>query len=349
MSLHVVLLAEPELPVPPEHYGGIERIVHLVATGLSQRGHHVTLFAHPDSQVPGALVAWNGTRSTSRVDTARNLAQLAAWSRQQPERPRVFHSFARLAYMLPLFASRTPKIQSYQREISRRSVRWGHLLSRGSLSFTACGASCAATGNVAGRWRVIPNAVLLDRYPLGHQVAPDAPLVFLGRLEAVKGAHVAIEVARRAGRKLIIAGNVPERPMDPDYAQGVLAQCDGQQVVYAGPVNDAEKAALLGSAAALVFPIQWDEPFGIVMIEALACGAPVIAIRRGSVPEVIDDGVTGFHCANVDEMVAAVARLPGLDRRACRRAVEARYSAERVVEQYEALYLERLADAERGT
>lgn len=348
MALHVVLLAEPEIPVPPEHYGGIERIVHLVATGLSRRGHEVTLFAHPESRVPCELVGWQGARSTSRVDTARHMAQLANWVRRQPERSRVFHSFARLAYMLPLFASRTPKIQSYQRDISPRSVRWGHLLSRGSLSFTACGASCAATGNVAGRWRVIPNALLLDRYPLRREVAPDAPLVFLGRLEAIKGAHAAIEIARRTGRKLVIAGNVPERPMDPRYAQGVLAACDGQQVVYAGPVNDAEKATLLGSAAALLFPIEWDEPFGIVMIEALACGAPVIAMRRGSVPEVIDDGVTGFHCANLDEMVAAVARVPSLDRAACRRAVESRFSADHVVDQYEALYAERLADAGRG-
>lgn len=346
MALHVVLLAEPDLPVPPEHYGGIERIVHLLATGLARRGHEVTLFAHPDSRVPCELVAWHGTRSTSHADTARNAAQLAAWMRGRPAHPRVVHSIARLAYMAPLFASRMPKIQSYQREVSPRSVRWGHLLSRGSVSFTACSANCAGTGNVAGRWRVIHNAVQLDRYPFRRDVAADAPLVFLGRIEAVKGAHNAIEVARRTGRKLVIAGNVPETA-DPAYARRILAACDGERIVYAGPVNDARKADLLGSAAALLFPIEWEEPFGIVMIEALACGTPVLAMRRGSVPEVIDDGVTGVHCADVDAMVASVARIDSLDRTACRRAVETRFSAERVVEQYEALYVERLADAAR--
>jgi glycosyltransferase involved in cell wall biosynthesis len=349
MSPHVVLLAEPEIPIPPQHYGGIERIVHMVAEGMTARGLDVTLFAHPDSRPPCDLVPWAGGSSLSHLDTLRNAAQLALWVRRQPPRPRVIHSFARLLYMLPLLPTRTPKVMSYQRDISHNSVRGGHLLSRGTLTFTGCSASNAATGNVAGRWRVIHNGVPLDRYGFHAKVADDAPLVFLGRLEAIKGAHVAIDVARRAGRKLVIAGNVPDRPLDPTYADRVLRECDGERIVYAGPVTDAQKNELLGSAAALLFAIQWDEPFGIVMIEALACGTPVIAPPRGSVPEVVDHGVTGFHCAGVTEMAEAVGRLSLLDRAACRRAVETRFSAAHIVDKYRALYEELLRDAGHST
>ncbi len=336
--MRIVLLVDPEIPVPPRLYGGIERIVDLLVRELMARGHEVTLFAHPDSRVACELRAWPGRSSASKLDTVRHMAEVTRCVALLPHDDLVVHSFARLVYMLPLLPTRLPKVQSYQREITHRSVRFGHALSRGSLEFTACSASCASTGNIAGKWHVIWNGVELSRYRFEPAVAADAPLMFLGRVERIKGPHHAIEVARRTGRRLIIAGNLPTQGPDVDYARELVAQCDGKQLEYVGPVDDVQKNALLGSAACLLMPIEWEEPFGIVMAEALACGTPVLGMRRGSVPEVIDDGVTGFICNDVNAMVDAVSKLPSIERAQCRDAAERLFSSKVIVDQYEALY-----------
>lgn len=336
--MHVALTVDPEIPVPPRHYGGIERIVDMLVAGLRQRGHRVTLFAHPDSRVDCELVPWRGGRSGSRWDTVLNARQVYRRMRSS-EAPDLVHSFARLAYLMPLLPRRVPKVQSYQRHIAPRSVRWGHRLSRGSLTFTACSRNCADATRGIGRWEVIYNGVPLERYQFAEHVADDAPLVFLGRLERCKGPHHAIAVARRTGRRLLLAGNLSPHPHEAEYCQKeVLAHCDGRQIEYVGPVDDAAKNQLLRQAACLLFPIDWEEPFGIVMVEALACGTPVVAFARGAVPEVVLDGRTGFHCKTVDDLVGAVGRLDDLSRAACRRDVEERFSDQVIVSHYEQLY-----------
>jgi len=193
-------------------------------------------------------------------------------------------------------------------------------------------------------WRVVPNGVPLKSYSFRRDVAVNAPLVFLGRIEEVKGPHLAIEVAKRSGRKLLIAGNVPDDQRRWVEAR-VFPHIDGEQIRYAGPVDDAQKNDLLGIGAALLMPILWQEPFGIVMTEAMACGTPVLGLRRGSVPEVIVDGVTGFVADTVDELVAAVGKLPQLNRHDCRKHVEAYFSEDKIVSTYESLYWERLEQA----
>jgi glycosyltransferase involved in cell wall biosynthesis len=339
--MRIVLTADPELRVPPELYGGIERIVAFLAEGLVARGHRVTLFARSDSQVSCDLQGWHGASSLSRADTLLNVAQLTRYVASLRE-PYVLHSFARLAYMLPLLPTPAPKIQSYQRYITPRSIYAGYALSRGRLSFTSCSAQCSENVRHIGRWDVIYNGVDLNLYDFKASVVDDAPLVFLGRIEPIKGVHHAIDIAQRSGRRLVIAGNVPTRGPEADYARQMLARCDGRQVEYVGPVNDAQKNTLLGNAAALIMAIEWDEPFGIVMAEALACGTPILALRRGSVPE------TGFVRTTTDDLVPCVEQVPKLSRAACRRDAEQRFSADVIVSQYQALYAARLADGEIG-
>ena len=333
--LRIALTADPELPVPPLLYGGIERIVDLLARELVARGHDVTLFANADSNSAGSLVPWPGKESHSPTDSLRNAATLAR---------QVFgggfdlvHSFSRMAYLTPMLPLAVPKIMTYQRAISPRSISLGQRLSRGTLQFTAISEWMMRDVRGIGQWSMVPNGVPLETYTFRREIAPDAPFVFLGRIEEIKGPHLAIELARRCGRKLIIAGNIPEEKRSWVEAQ-VMPHVDGEQVRYVGPVNDAQKNALLGQAAALLMPILWDEPFGLVMAEALACGTPVLGLRRGAVPEVVDDGVTGFVRDTLDELVAAAAALATLDRAACRRAVEERYSETAVVDGYEAVY-----------
>jgi len=342
--MRIALTADPELPVPPKHYGGIERIVDMLARGLVARGHDVTLFAHPESASAGRLIPWPGASSLSAADTLRNATTLAKWV--MGNHVDIVHSFSRIAYLAPILPFGLPKVMTYQRAISPRSVRFGHTLSHGTLAFTAISEWMMLHVKHVGRWTMIPNGVPLDTYTFRPSVPPDAPLVFLGRIEEIKGPHLAIEIARRAGRRLIIAGNIPEEKRDWVRAQ-ILPQVDGDRVRYIGAVDDKQKNDLLGNAAAFLMPILWDEPFGIVMAEAMACGTPVLGLSRGSVPEVVQHGVTGFVERDIDDLVAAASRLASLDRRASRARVEARFSDEVVVDAYEALYKALIAHPQR--
>lgn len=339
-SLRIALTADPELPVPPKLYGGIERIIDMLAVGLAKRGHEVTLFAHPDSATAGRLVPWPGRNSRAPRDTVRNAAVLAG--EVMRGRFDMVHSFSRIAYLTPILATRTPKLMTYQRAISMRTVRWGHMLSRGTLTYTAISDWMIRDVAHIGRWDVVPNGVPLDTYRFQPQVERDAPFAFLGRIEEIKGPHLAIEIARRLDARLVIAGNVPgdQRGWFDEY---VAPHIDGRQISYIGPVDDRQKDELLGRSRALLMPILWEEPFGIVMAEAMACGTPVIGFRRGAVPEVVEDGVTGFVRDSLDGLTDAAARVAGVSRDACRRHVEQVYSADAIVDAYEAIYAARLA------
>jgi len=344
-ALRIALTADPELPVPPKHYGGIERIVDMLARGFVARGHVVTLFAHPDSASAGRLVPWPGASSLSAADTLRNAATLT--QSVVNSHFDLVHSFSRIAYLTPILPMSIPKLMTYQRAISPRSVQLGHTLSRGTLAFTAISEWMMQHVKHIGRWTMIPNGVPLDAYTFRPTVEPDAPLVFLGRIEEIKGPHLAIEVARRSGRRLIIAGNIPDEKRDWVETH-VLPHVDGDRVRYIGPVDDVQKNELLGKAAAFLMPILWDEPFGIVMAEALACGTPVLGLSRGAVLEVVQHGMTGFVESDVEGLVEAVDRLPSLDRNACRARVEAIYSDDAVVAGYEALYQAMIAERHKA-
>jgi glycosyltransferase involved in cell wall biosynthesis len=163
--------------------------------------------------------------------------------------------------------------------------------------------------------------------------------VFLGRLEPIKGAHSAIAIAKASGRRLLIAGN--QVPESLEYFESRIApHIDGERVQYLGPVDDRAKNALFSSAAALLMPIEWEEPFGIVMAEAMACGTPVVGFARGSVHEVVRDGINGYVCRGVAEAASAVAKLAAIDRSIVREECERRFSSTVVVEAYERLYTE---------
>ncbi len=349
-ALRVALTADPYIPVPPRLYGGIERVVDLLARGLAARGHRITLIAHPESRVPGRLIPYGVPPHVGLVPRAVELWQVgsAVWrSRADVD---IVHSFGRLAALLPILpVRRLPKVQSYHRPtVPWKGVRRAVRLAGDSICFTSCSASVqrghGGAPGIEGRWHVVFNAVSLNGYSAVASVPPDAPLVFLGKLEPMKGAHSAIVIARAARRRLVIAGNRAEAGPDAEYFEREIApHVDGHAVQYVGPVDDEQKNALLGSALALLFPTSWEEAFGLVMTEAMACGTPVIAFARGAVPEVIHDGVTGFVCRDVSEAVRAVSRLHLIDRKAVRAECEARFGEAAMVDAYERLYLDMVA------
>jgi len=335
--MHIALTVDPEIPVPPRLYGGIERIVDMLARGLEDRNHKVTLLAHHKSNTAGELRPYPGRRSRHPWDTLRNTLHVGKLAFNAPD---VVHSFGRLAYLTPLLPLGVPKIMSYQREPTLAQIRKAVWLSRDhSLIFTGCSEHIAEQIRPVAPAYAVYNGVPVDRFDFEPTVPDDAPLVFLGRIAPIKGTHHAITVAKKSGRDLVIAGNVPDKPQEQTYfKEQVEPYIDGEQIRYVGPVDDVEKNELLGRAAAFLMPIEWEEPFGIVMAEALACGTPVIGTRRGSVPEVVTHGETGFVCDTVEDMVKAVARINELNREACRRRCEKHFSARAIVDGYEDLY-----------
>jgi glycosyltransferase involved in cell wall biosynthesis len=239
--------------------------------------------------------------------------------------------------MAPFLPAPVPKLMTYQREISPRTTALAQRLARGTLRFSAIGRHMIEHVRHIGEWSYVPNGVPLSAYAFRARVDDDAPLAFLGRIEEIKGPHIAIEAARRAGRKIVLAGNVPAEHY-AWFESHVKPRIDGRDVVYVGPVDDRQKNELLGRVGALLMPISWEEPFGIVMVEAMACGTPVIGFRRGAVPEVISDGMTGYIVDTIDEMTAAVGRLSRLKRRACRNRVERSFSDIAIADAYLEVY-----------
>lgn len=340
--MHVAITADPMLPVPPRLYGGIERVIDFLARGLDARGHRVTLVAHPDSDSAGRLMPY-ATEQSGGTGALRNMLTVA---RLAALRPDVVHSFGRLATLAPLLPLGVPKIMSYQREPTLAQVaRAARLARRGTLAFTGCAEHIAAQMRPFAPSVAVFNGVPMDTYTARTSVADDAPLVFLGRIERIKGAHTAIAIAKASGRRLVIAGNVP--PEAQNYVDAEITPHLSERITYVGPVDDSQKNDLLGSALAFLMPIEWEEPFGIVMAEALACGTPIIGTPRGSVPEVVVDGVTGFIAPDVAGMAEAVGRVGSLSRAACRADCEARFSDTAIVDAYEALYHDRIAAAGR--
>lgn len=334
--LNIALTADPDIPVPPRLYGGAERLIDMLIRGMVKRGHRVTLFAHPDSSTPATLVPYPGLSSLSRASTLRNMMTVSSSVLRGDFD--IVHSFGRIAYLLPVLPlTRLPKLMTYQREVTPRSVRWGHRLSRGSLHFSAISRHMIVGFEKLATWYQVYNGVPIDVYDFVRVVADDSPLVFLGRIEHIKGTHLAIEIAKRSGRRLVIAGNVPATEKEYFQTQ-VQPHIDGDRISYVGPVDDVQKNALMGSAAAFLMPILWEEPFGLVMAEAMACGTPVLGLRRGAVPEIVDDGVTGFVRDDIQALVDCVPRLHELDRSACRRVAEQRFSDDAIVEAYLAVY-----------
>lgn len=337
--MRILLTADPELPVPPQLYGGIERIIDLLVKALQARGHTVGLVAHADSTAPAhSFFAWKGTRSQHNPDTLQNT--LVLWSAVRQFQPDLLHSFSRVLYLLPLLRSPLPKIMSYQRNPSAHTTRWGTRLAGTSLTFTGCSDYICGVGRKAGgRWHTVHNCVELEKYDFQPSVADDAPLVFLSRIEQIKGAHTAIAAARQTGRRLLIAGNHGTTGAAGRYWREAIEPHLGKDgIEYVGTVNDAQKNQLLGQAAAMIVPIEWEEPFGIVFAEALACGTPVISCPRGALPEIVRPGIDGYLVTNLEDACAAIDRLPQLDRHRCRQRAETCFSASVVVDRYEQLY-----------
>jgi glycosyltransferase involved in cell wall biosynthesis len=332
--------------VPPKLYGGTERVVSWLTEELVRQGHEVTLFASGDSETSAELVAVcpRALRLGGCADALAPHFLLLEEVFRHAHRFDVIHFHCdylhfpfsrrhRWAHVTTLHGRLDlPELVPIYREYPRMPVVSISDAQRAPLPWL--------------HWQgTIHHGLPSQRHTF--RAEPDDYLAFLGRISPEKRVDRAIEIAVRLGLPLKIAAKVDRA--DRDYYEAEIAPLlkrSGPLVEYIGEVGGSEKDEFLGRARALLFPIDWPEPFGLVMIEAMACGTPVIAFRCGSVPEVIDDGVTGFVVESVDEAVRAVERVDRLSRRRCREVFEQRFTAERMARDYVAVYAG-LAEARR--
>ncbi|QOZ32840.1 glycosyltransferase family 4 protein [Bradyrhizobium sp. CCBAU 53421] len=345
--MRIAQLAPLAESVPPKLYGGTERVVAWLVDELVHFGHHVTLFASGDSRTGGHLHP--------------------VWPRALRLGRKAVDPSAACSLLLEAIAARATDF-----DVIHSHVDWLPLplLSRIGVPFLTTMHGRLDLPGLSDVVRVFPSAPFVSisdsqRLPLPQanwiktihhglpldlfqpRLGQGSYLAFLGRFAAEKGPDEAIHIARAAGLPLRIAAKLP-RGETVYFKRNIEPHIDGGAVRLVGEVDDSRKQSFLGEAAALLFPINWPEPFGLVMIEALACGTPVIAYGAGAVPEVIEDGVTGFIVKNVEEAVCAVRNLPHLHRGEIRARFEERFSAGRMSKDYQNCYQMLLTGAQRS-
>jgi len=330
--LRVGILAPIAWRVPPRAYGPWERVVAILTEGLVARGVDVTLFATADSLTSARLAAV----------APRPYAEEPPLDAKVWECLHIAHAFERAAEFdllhnhfdfLPLSYSgliRTPVLTTIHGFSSDRILP---VYERYNATTHYVAISDADRHPHLAYAATIYHGIPLEEFTFRRE--PDDYLLFFGRIHPDKGAAEAIEVARRAGRRLLLAGIVHDEAY---FARAIAPRLDGDRVAFLGMADPARRDALLGGASALLHLIDFDEPFGLSMIEAMACGTPVIAYRRGSIPEVVDEGETGYIVGDIEEAVAAVPRAAALDRARIRRRAEERFSQGRMVEDYLRVY-----------
>jgi glycosyltransferase involved in cell wall biosynthesis len=344
--MRIALIAPPWYAIPPSGYGGIEWVVALLADGLTDRGHDVTLFAAPGSDTRARLVSplHEEPPSDAIGDPWYEASHIVSVYEHGDEFD-ILHDHTGPVGVSVGALSDCPTIHTLHGPFTEQTLMLYRRVARQHW-FVAISESQRSMAPPDLRWAgVVYNGILMDRYPLRED--KDDFLFFLGRADEEKAPHLAIEAARRAGRRLVMCVTT-KNERERSYWAANVEPILGDDVEVHGECPNDQKTDLLARAAALLFPIQWDEPFGLVMTEAMACGTPVVAWRNGSVPEVVADGETGFIVESVDEMAAAVERVGDLDPRVMRSRVEQYFSAAAMITGYERAY-ERALAGERST
>ncbi|MCW3046938.1 MAG: glycosyltransferase family 4 protein [Solirubrobacterales bacterium] len=336
------MLAPPWIPVPAPGYGGIEEVVRLLCDGLVANGHDVTLFAAPGSDSTADVHTLlkdchpdEIERSCWEVDhVARGFAQVDAAVRAG--RPYdVVHDHCGCAAIAMADRLQTPIVHTLHGPFDDPCrdfyATHAHKATIVAISHSQLEAAPPELRDAA----VVHNPLRFAEWQLEER--PGDHVLWIGRMAPIKGPHRAIAAARDAGMPLVLAG--PVQPGQEEFfAAEVEPHIDGEHVIYAGELGGEEKQAAYRAAWAMLMPIRWAEPFGMVIAESMACGTPVIAYREGAARELIVDGVNGFLVDDEHEMAVAIARVGAIDRRRCRANAEARFDVSTVVSAYERIY-----------
>ena len=329
--MRVGIIAPLEMRVPPVAYGGTELIVSLLAEGLLKRGHEVTLFASGDSITGGRLVSVCGhfLRGSDREKNILNMLNVVNCLKMSSKFD-IIHNHTGFEGMSTAGLVETPMLTTLHgnlkgdwRLLFYHYPGWYNTISRSAKSLLP------AKERFVG---VIYNAIDVPLYPFNGGRRQEY-LLFLSRLSQEKGPHLAIKVARKLGMRLIIAGNVDSAD-EKYFRQEIWPNVDGDQIKYVGEAGFKQKVELMSNAWCLLAPITWPEPFGLFMIESMACGTPVIVLNNGSAPEVVKDRETGYVVTSIADMIDCVKKIPDIDKRRCRSHVERHFDTPRMVDNY---------------
>jgi glycosyltransferase involved in cell wall biosynthesis len=344
--MRIGIIAPPWTPVPPPLYGGIELVVDELARGFKAAGHDVILFTTGDSTCPverrWILPAAEGMRIGSAVPELHHV--IGAYEALTDCDVIHDHTVAG-----PLFAAERggskPVITTIHGPFNHElTYLYASLKGRVPIICVSKAQHGAAPHiPIAG---VIHHGIDASLFAVGDGQGDSEGeyCLFLGRMSPDKGAHRAIAVARKAGRRVLMAAKMRE-PWEVRYFTEMVEPMLGPDAVYLGEVPHEQKLELLARASALLFPIRWNEPFGLVMLEAMACGTPVLAFAEGAAPEVVEQGRTGFICQDEADMAEALGKIDQIDRGDCRAAVEGYFSTERMAADHLALFERLVADA----
>lgn len=334
------MMAPPWLPVPPPSYGGTEAVIDRLARGVLAAGHEVLLWTTGDSTCPvprDNVLRWAVTdRIGSAVVELRHLIRgyetLVGWGAD------IVHDHTIAG---PVYAQRfedLPVVTTSHGPLSEELVDLYRSVAP-PIPIIAISHDQASHAGGVPIARVIHHGIDVELFPLGEGAGDDAGdyFLFLGRMAPEKGARQAAEAAHQLGVRLVMAAKMRE-PLEHAFFEEQVQPLLGEGVEYVGEVGPDDRVRLLQGARALVNPIRWSEPFGLVMVEALACGTPVVAFREGSTPELIDHGVTGYLCDEDHQLVEWMGQVDKIDRATCRAAAESRFSTQRMVEEHLSLY-----------
>src|ERR1700761_5907515 len=338
--MRILLLMDPFIPVPPENYGGIERIVFDMATEYVKMGHRVSIVAGPNSRSPDRLITYGKNGPLNPNINLVHLRQVYKILNKEIKDHDVIHNFGRLLFLSPFLKNKIPKIQSYLREVSRFNIIRTDFLKPVNLTYTAVSDSIKNTGKTnRSTWHTVYNCAPLDQFIYKPDTSPNSYLTFIGRFERCKGLHNAIKVAKLTNRQLIIAGFISHIPEEKRYYEKeIKPHIDGEQIKWIGQVNNEQRNKLLRNASALLTPVEWLEPFPVIIPESYACGTPVLGYALGGIPEGIEQGITGYISNNVTEMAAQVLKIDQLSRSACRAKAEKEYGASVIANNYLKIY-----------
>ncbi len=332
--MRIALIAPPWTPVPPDLYGGIELVVDRLARGFQAAGHEVLLFTTGDStcDVPRKWTYEQAQGTKIGMALPEINHALAAYDAVQGYD--IVHDHT---LMGPPYSALFPELKVVTTVHGNFDSDLAALYERVSPKVPTIAISHAQRRPAPHIpiARVIHHGLDAVEFPFGDGAG--GYCLFLGRMSPDKGAHRAIEACRKAAIPLIMAAKMRE-VAEHEYFDHFVRPHLSHEVQYLGEVPHAEKLELLAGARALVFPIRWNEPFGMVMIEAMACGTPVLAFPEGAAPEVVEDGKTGFLCHDETDMAEAISRVDQIDRATCRAAVEGYFSTTRMVDEHLALF-----------
>jgi glycosyltransferase involved in cell wall biosynthesis len=333
--LRIGIVAPPWYPIPPQGYGGIEWMIHWLTEALVARGHEVTVIGAGGSRTSANFIATYEDPPFKRIGESMPevLHALAAAEALDDLRVDVVHDHC-LAGPLMAARRRVPTVLTAHGPLEGEVRRYYELVSD-SVSLVAI-SECQRRMAPHLRWAgMVHNCIPVEEYP--YSAKKEDFCLFLGRMNPEKAPDLAIKAARAAGYPIVVAAKCNE-PAEKRYFEERVRPLLGPDAEWFGEADTEQKKDLLARARCLVFPIQWNEPFGIVMVEAMACGTPVVALRGGSVPEVVEDGVTGFICDDVEELPWAIVKVDELEPKLCRRHVADHFDVSNMVDGYEAVY-----------